>query len=307
MRDRVRETALAVVTVLKRLAPGRRNPVAVFLRALSRLLERDMSLVAAGMSFFALLAIFPAIVVLASLFGLLFEPTQIARQLDTLTELLPEGSRALIRTQIDNLVGRPIGSLSAQGMIALVVSLWSSTRGLKGLIAGLNVLRGERTVRGFLGFHLFGLILTAGAFGMAFLISFISAVVPPLVDELGLGEMTTRDSPVWRWGPTAVAVFLSLSVVYRYDRPPSPVPWRWAMLGAVLAMAFWLLMTFGFSAYVRHVTYYAEIYGTLGGVVVFLLWLYVSSYALLLGGALVAELEYTYAPDGDTDPAAQSG
>ncbi|MCP5431849.1 MAG: YihY/virulence factor BrkB family protein [Alphaproteobacteria bacterium] len=284
---------------IARLTPHPKNPVAVFARAVARLLERDMSLVAAGMSFFTMLALFPAVVFATTLFGLLLSGDEVRHQFEGLTALIPAGARSLIGGQIAQLASRSTGSLTVQGFIALVLALWSSSRGLKGLVAGLNVLQGQRTHRGFFTFHLFGVVITGVAFGFALLISFVTSLLPEVLANLGVEMGAPVLGPLSRWGPTAVALWLMLTIVYRYGMAVEErMAWRWSATGAILGLAIWLVATIVFSEYIRFATFYNQLYGSLTALVVFILWLYVSSYAILMGGALVAILHETYGRPG---------
>lgn len=283
------------VRSLARLAPSPRNPISIFGRALARLLERDMSLVAAGMSFFSLLAIFPAVVFATTLIGLLTGERLLEGQITVLTSIIPPGARSVVAEQIASLARQPMSSLTVQGLLAIVVALWSSSRGLKGLVAGLNVLQGRRTHRGFFTFQVFGVLITCLAFAIAIVLQLLATVLPPVLSNLGVPMEEVRASGLLRWGPAGLAMWILLSIVYRYGMAVEQrMAWRWSMVGAFLGLLFWLGVTVLFSEYVRYVTFYNQLYGSLSALALFLLWLYVSAYAILLGGALVAILHETY-------------
>jgi membrane protein len=276
------------------------------MRAIGRLLERDISLIAAGLSFFALISIFPGIIVAVSLFGALVSPGEILQQVEMVAEFLPPEAARLLTQQLSDLAERSISSLSIQGLVALTLAVWGAIRGLRALVAGLHLLHDEPDPRGFLSFNLLVLMFALGAFGLGIFSAFLATFVPPILNAITLPFVEDIRVPRLSYGLSGGAVLLGLVMLYRFGMSRRRTPWMPCFAGASLAAALWLGGSYAFSAYVRFVADYNETYGSIGAVVVFLMWLYVSAHAVLLGGAFAAQLQHAFdtpSPDGAQPPA----
>ncbi len=246
---------------------------------------------AAGVAFYSFLAIFPAMSALISLYGLAADPAAIERQVAGLSGVLPAAALQLMSTQLHALVEAPPGRLGLGLVVSLLVTLWSAVSGIGTLMQALTVAYEEPDERGALAFYGCAAALTIGlgALGLASL--FLIAVTPALLGRLPFAAATTSAVALIRWPILASLGFIALAFVYRFA-PARRVPrWSWLAPGTIAAALLWLLGSAGFSFYVAHFASYDKTYGSLGAVVVLLMWLYVTAYIVLAGAELNAEFE----------------
>ncbi len=246
---------------------------------------------AASVTFYALLALFPAIASLISIYGLITDPTSLADQLKGLTGIVPGGGLDIIKAQVTALTANGHKALGFGLAIGLATSLWSANAGMKSLFDALNVVYHEREARGFVRLTLTSFAFTLGA--VVFLIVALLAVValPIALDFVGLGSVTTLLVAVGRW-PLMLAVLAgALGLIYRYGPSRHPARWRWIGWGGAAAAIGWVLISAAFSYYVAHFGSYNKTYGALGAVIGFMTWIWISSMVILLGAELDAELE----------------
>lgn len=264
---------------------------AVLARTYREITDDRISLIAAGVAFYALLALFPAIAALISLAGLVFDPAQIVGQLQQWTATLPPSAAEIIQGQGESLASGGGSALSFGLIGGLVLSLYSASKGTKTLIEGMSVAYDVEETRGFLKLNLqafgltllliLGLLLAAG----------LGVVLPLIMDALALPAGTDFLIDLARWLILALVVITGLSIFYQYGPNRPGVRWRWITPGAVLAVALLIAATALFSIYVGNFGNYNETYGTLGGVIVLLTWLWLSAYIVLVGAELNSELE----------------
>jgi membrane protein len=245
--------------------------------------------VAAGSTFYALLALFPALGLFVSLYGLFGDIGAAQQQIADLQGLLPAGGVKVLSEQITRLAAVPHGSLGLTFALSLVLSVWSSNAGTKALIAGLNIAYEVRERRNFLRLNLVSLGFTAG--GIASSVAGLATVVavPSLLARLGLGDLAGGSA--WRW-PVMLAVMVAvLSGLYRFAPDHKHPRWRWVTPGGVLAAALWGAMSAAFSFYVGHWGHYDRTYGSLGALAGFMTWIWLSLIVVLLGAELNCELD----------------
>jgi membrane protein len=246
---------------------------------------------AAGVTFYALLAIFPALAALVSLYGLFADPATIASHLDAMTGVLPGGALDVIRDQVNRVAAQHNSTLGLTFLIGLAVSLWSANAGMKSLFDALNLVFDEEEKRGFFRLNAVSLTFTTGAI-LFVLVAIAAMVVIPLV----LGYLGVPDTPVilvkiFRWPLLFVVVALGLSLLYRYGPSCRAPRWRWMTWGSVCAALAWLAVSFLFSWYAENFGNYNATYGSLGAVIGFMVWLWLSTIVILLGAEVDAELE----------------
>ena len=272
----------------------------VALRVKREIKRDDVPLLAAGVAFFALLALVPALVALVSLYGLVADPADIQRNVDDVLAAAPAEVRDLVESQLSSIVDSSPQGLRLGALAGLVVALWSASSGMKHLIAAVNRAYGEDETRGFIRLRGLSLILTVGAV-VALLVALCALIVAPnsLSDEGSTGVLRTTLLVV-RWPLLAVAAMCGLAVIYRYAPNRAEPRWNWVSIGAVFATVVWLAASVGFSIYSANFGRYNETYGALGAVVVMMLWLYISAYATVAGAELNAELERQTARDTTT-------
>lgn len=252
----------------------------------------QVPLLGAGVAFFAFLSLFPALVALVGLYGLFADPAVIATQVGSLTQALPGDARTLITDQITSLTSGGRQGLGLSVIISILVALWSASGGVSNLVTAVNTAYDEEDNRNFIKKRGLALLLTLGAMIFLVLVLGLLAVVPPLLESF-LG-----DSPVVRflllaarWVLLVVIIAAALAVLYRVAPDRDAPKMRWVSVGAVVATVIWLLASIGFSVYVSTFGNYAKTYGVFAGIIVLLLWLWITSYAVLLGAEINAESE----------------
>lgn len=268
--------------------PGWRD---VLLRIKERMAADNLSIIAAGVAFYALMAIFPALVALVALYGLAFDPQQVAEQIGALGRMLPQEAADILLAELRDLTQTDRTALGTGAIVGIVIALWSASSGVRTLMHALNVAYGENEKRGFLRFYGTAVLLTLAAlFGFACIIALIVAL-PLAASFLGLGPVADTLVSLLRWPIVAVAVMVGLSIVYRYGPSREKPRWSWVSHGAIFATALWVAGSVLFSFYVSHFASYNKTYGSAGAVVILLTWLLLSAYVVLIGAEINAESE----------------
>lgn len=260
------------------------------LRDLKDEILRDRVLaVAAGVTFYALLAIVPAITALISIFGLILAPSEVPGLLAPLYGLLPEEAAALVTDQATRIAAKADDALSLTALVALLIALWSANGGTKALIEALGIAYDVRETRSFLRLTLVALGFTLGALVLVILLGVAVAALPFLVERLG--GMAEALVLILRWPVILALLLLVLAVLYRWgpDRPDAE--WRWITPGAVVAALGLVAISGGLGWYVANFGSYDETYGSLAAVVVLMLWIWLSTMMVLVGAELNAELD----------------
>jgi membrane protein len=285
--------------------PGQIPPrgwFAVLRRVKAEVKDDNVSLLAAGVAFYAMLAIFPAIIAVVTVYGMVADPNQVQSQVSQFAKSLPSGAGDLITNQLTNVVRAGRQALSIGLVLSLLAVLWSVSSGVQGLIKGLNVIYDERETRGFVKLRGLALLLTVGAILVTVVALALITVFPGVIDNFGLGRAGQLAASIARWVLLAVLVLIALGVVYRLAPDRANPRWRWVSLGAVVALVLWLLGSIGFSWYVDNFGKYNQTYGALAAVIILLLWLFLSAFAVLLGAEFDAETERQTARDTTTGP-----
>jgi membrane protein len=253
--------------------------------------------VAAGAVFYMLLALFPAITALVSLYGLLADPATINDHLLLLQGVMPEAAIGIVKEQVTRLAQTSNGALGLGFFFGLALALWSANAGMKAIIDALNVVYDEREKRGFVNLTLVALSFTLG--GIAFIIVALAAVVlfPLVLAWIGFESRSGELVAILRWPALLVIVVLALGVLYRYGPSRSPARWQWLSIGTVLAALAWLAVSALFSWYLANFGHYDATYGSLGAAIGLMMWLWLSVIVLLIGAELNAEIEHQTAQD----------
>jgi membrane protein len=255
-------------------------------------IDRDhIPVMAAGVAFYALLAIFPGMTALISSYGLVADPAVIERQVAALSEVLPQAALKLLSDQLHALIAAPTAKLGVGLIVSLALALWSATSGTGTLMQALTVAYQGKNTSGVIAFYLRAIALTIaiGIFGLVSL--FLIAVVPVAIDWLPIPAMWRTSVALIRWPVLAGLVFVALGVVYRFAPARQTPRWHWLSPGTIAAALLWLIGSAGFSFYVARFGSYDKTYGALGAVVVLLMWLYVSAYIVLAGAELNSAVE----------------
>lgn len=251
----------------------------------------NVPIVAAGVAFFALLATVPALVALVSLYGLVADPADIAGQVNEWMAAAPSAVRTMVTDQLESIAAGSGGSLGVGFAVGLVAALWTASSGMKQLIGAHNMVYDCSESRGFLKLRGLSLALTAGAVLFVVAAAVALAALPAVVAEVTGNDTARTLVSVGRWPALAVMFMAGLGVLYRWAPDRRPPQMRWLSPGAGLAMVLWLVASAGFSLYTSSFGSYNETYGSLGAVVVLMLWLYLTAFAVLLGAELDSELE----------------
>jgi membrane protein len=274
-------------------------------------LKRDhVSLLAAGVAFKGLLALFPAIIAAISIWGLLASPQQISQQLSGLLGALPEDAAALVEEQMTTVAEGAAGTLSVALILSVLIALWSASGGTAGLIEGCNAAYDEVDERGFPRKRGLALALTLGAIVFLVVAVGLIAVLPAVLGGLGLGSTAELVIRIAQWPLLALLLMGALAVVYKYGPDRDQPRLRWVSWGAAIATVLWLLGSGLFTLYVENFGNFGETYGTFAGIIVLMLWLMLSAFVILLGAEINAELERQTAQDttvGEPEPIGTRG
>jgi membrane protein len=263
----------------------------ILLRVFARIGEDRVMAEAASVTYYTLLAIFPALAALISLYGLVADPATIGRNLSAISLVVPGGGMQIISDQIHTLTATPNRALGFGAVIGLLTSIWSANAGVKSLSDALNAVYGTRETRGFFHRTWLSLGFTLGA--LLFVLLAMSAVVvlPAVLADVGLGTWRDALLTAGRWPVLLLAVMLFLALTYRYGPCRAAAKWRWLSWGSAFAAIVWLLASAGFSWYVGHFGSYNKTYGSLGAAVGFMTWIWISTIIMLVGAELDAELD----------------
>jgi membrane protein len=250
-----------------------------------------------GVAFFALLAVFPAVATIVSLYGLFADTSTIRGHLSLLAGILPGGVLELIGEQVSLIIAQDSDTLSVAFMVGFLVALWSANSGVAALFDALNVVYGEKEKRSLLRFYSTTFLLTLGM--VAVVVVAISAVVvtPVVLTFMGFVTPAERLLSILRWPALFLIVFGWLAVIYRYGPSRSDPKWRWVTWGSATAAVLWLAASMLFSWYVANFDSYNKTYGSLGAGVGFMVWIWLSVVIVLLGAELNAEMEHQTARD----------
>jgi membrane protein len=266
----------------------------------SNISEHRILALAAGMTYYSLLAIFPALAALVAIYGVFAEPQSIAKHLDEVSGFLPGGAIEVARDQLTRLASKGHQTLGLTFIVGLVVSLWSANAAMKSLFDTLNIVYGEKEKRGFVKLNALSLSFTIA--GIAFVLVALGAVVvlPIVLTFVGLSGAVDFLVRAARWPAMLIAVALALAVVYRFGPSRDAPRWRWISLGSAVATILWLGASALFSWYAADFGKFNETYGSLGAVIGFMTWLWISAIVVLLGAEIDAEMEHQTAQDTTT-------
>lgn len=261
----------------------------VLKRVWNELGRDNVSMMAAGVAFYSFLAMFPGISAAISLYGLIADRVEIERHLQVLAGVLPAEALNLITTQVHQLVTAPPTKLGIGLVISVAFALWSAMNAASMLMTTLTVAYEERDDRSLLSFYTLALALTLGLIGFGFVALALVAGIPAVLASLPFRGFWTDAVAYSRWLILAGLLFVGLALLYRLA-PQRPAPkWEWLAPGTIAAALLWLLVSAGFSLYVASFNSYDKTYGSIGAVVVLLMWFYLTAYVILAGAELNCE------------------
>ncbi len=278
-------------SVRDRIKWPRRGWRRVLVGALRESATDQVALAAAGCGFYATLALFPAISVLISVYGLAFDTVSVEQQLQVVRGLLPAPAFQLIDDRVHELVTQPSGTLSISLIVSLCLALWSAAAGTKSVLSALNVAYNTKEERGIVGFQVIALAMTLCAVAGAVLAIAVLVFLPTVISFIGLSNYSATLINVLSMVLLVVLVGGSIALLYRYGPSRREPADKRIFEGAILATALWLFASVGLSFYISHIARLGATYGSLGAVVAIMLWFYLSAYSVLLGAEVNAQLE----------------
>lgn len=260
-------------------------------RTAKKFSENELMSEAASVTFFALLSLFPAITAMVSIFGLFVDPTTIRDHLADAAGIIPSGGMEIIEEQVKRLTQTPSSGLSFGAAFGVLTALWSANQGSKAMLSALNDVYGEKEKRGFVRLTATSLAFTIGGV-IGLLVALGTILLLPLAfGALGLGDAYVLAIKVVRWPVIALAIIGALALLYRFGPSRNLAKWRWVTWGGAIGAIGWLALSLGFSWYVEHFGSYNKTYGSLGAIVGFMTWIWLSSTVFLLGAQINAEME----------------
>jgi membrane protein len=274
----------------------------ILLRVWQQIGADNISMIAAGVAFYGLLAIFPAITAFVSIWGLLADPAQVQQQFAALREIVPAEGWQLLNEQLRSVAATSGASLGWGVALGILVALWSAGAGVRALITALNIAYDEDEKRGFVELYAVAFLFTVALIGAAVLALTIIVAVPVILQFLPLGGLANAAIRVLTWLVLAALVIGGLALLYRYGPSRSHARLRWVTWGAIAAAGLWLLASFGFQVYAANFANYSATYGALGAVIALLMWFWVSAFVVLLGAELNAEMEHQTRKDSTSGP-----
>ncbi|WP_371274251.1 YihY/virulence factor BrkB family protein [Ensifer sp. OV372] len=272
----------------------------VFWRVVSEMFEERVFLIAAGVSFYLLLALFPALAALVSFYGFIADPIDIGTHMSVLDDLLPPGSYALISDQLKSLTSQKTTTLSFGFVTGLFISLWSSGNGISALFDAMNVAYGETEKRTFVTRTLLCLAFTFAGLLFAVVLIVAIGVIPALLAYLWLDRWTEILTRTVRWPMILFLVAIGTASIYRYGPSRERAKLRWLNWGVIFSTFMWLAASWLFSFYLQNFANYNATYGALGALVGFMMWVWISTVILIIGALINAELEHQTVVDSTT-------
>ncbi|RLQ88037.1 YihY/virulence factor BrkB family protein [Notoacmeibacter ruber] len=273
----------------------------ILLRTFRSISADRVMLVAGGGTFYVLLALVPALSVLISTYGLLFDPASLADHLALMSAFMPAAAIDLIRGQLERLTGQDSATLSFAFLFSLAIAIWSANSGMKGVFEAMNVAYNETESRNFFLLNAVSLLFTLGAVFAVICMVAVVIVTPVVLEFLHLGGL----DPVIRIGGfafLAVMMIFGLMLLYRYGPSRKNAQWKWLPVGAVAAVVLVMIVSVAFSYYVSNFADYNATYGSLGAIVGFMTLIWLTLTIVMLGAELNSEIEHQTAEDTTVRP-----
>ena len=264
-------------------------------------------LIAAGVTYYLLLAMVPALSAFVSIFGLFTDPSTIQQQITSLSSVVPGGGMQIIGDQLTRLTQQDNATLGVTFVISLLLALWSANAGMKSLFEAMNVAYDEAEDRGFIKLTLISLAFTLAAVVGAILFLTVVIVVPIVLNAVGLGQGTEWLIRIGSYVGMAILASFAIAALYRWGPCRESPKWKWISPGVVLTMILIVVVSVLFSWYVANFGSYNATYGSLGALIGFMTWIWISATILIIGGELNSEMEHQTARDTTTGPSRPLG
>jgi membrane protein len=282
----------------------------ILVRTYREMTDDRVLAIAAGVTFYLLLALFPAIAASVAIYGLFADPSDMGEHLEKVAAFLPTNAVRFVEEQMNRLASQREESLGLMSVVGIGVSLWSANAGTKALFDALNVAYDEAEKRSFVRLNAISLAVTLGGLLFLFLALGVIVVLPIALRYVGFGDAADLAVKILRWPLLFAALITALTLLYRFGPSRDQPRWRWVSLGSIVAAVGWVLTSAAFSWYAENLASFDETYGTLGAAIGFMLWLWLTVIVVLTGAELNAEIEHQTARDtttGQPRPLGQRG
>jgi membrane protein len=274
--------------------------MAIAKRTAKEVKQDQVPLLGAGVAFYALLSLFPAIIAGVSIYGLVADPQTVRDQIDKLTQMLSPQTADLVGKQLIEVTSSAGGALGVATVVGILTALWSASSGMKALVTGVNLAYDETETRTFVKLRGLSILLTLGAMLLLTVAGATIAGFPPIADNLPVALQWVVS--ILRFVVLAVLLILGLAALYRYAPNRDKPKWTWVSWGSVVATVLWILASIGFSIYVNSFGNYNKTYGALAGIIILMFWLYLTAVIVLVGAELNTEMELQTARDTTKGP-----
>lgn len=259
---------------------------ALLLALYHRISEDRVTAIAAGVTFYALLAIFPAIAAIVSVYGLVADVKTISADIALLGNVLPGGAISVVSEQVKRVASNGHGTLGLAALVGICISVWSANSGVKAMFDALNIVLKEDEKRSFVRLNLTSLAFTVGGLVLVLLAVALVLVAPVLLKYVGLNGRLDWLISIGRWPVLWAGLALVIALLYRFGPSRNDIPWRWISWGSALASFVWLVASMAFSWYAANFGTYNKTYGSLGAVIGFMTWIWISAMIVLVGEEL---------------------
>ena len=253
--------------------------------------KKDLSLVAAGVTYYLLVALFPALAALISVYGLVENPAGMTKDVQSLSGLLPPSIVRLANAALRELISASSGSLGLGAIIGIWIALFSGMRGMTSMMAALNIAHGQTETRGYVRFYATALLLAVLIITSGLIALMLVAGLPALLSGTGVRSPPRLISLALEWALLIVFVVGVVSVIYRYGPAGRKPQWKLASFGIITATGLWLIGSILFSVYVHNFGRYSEVYGSLGLPLIILSWVWLSVFVVLFGAEINGQVE----------------
>ncbi len=282
----------------------------ISLRVKKQLTNDHVSIVSAGIAFYLFLAIFPAIAAALSIYGLVMEPAQVVQQMSQLTNVLPEQAHQMISGILERQSEKTGSSLGWSLVLSVLISLWSANKAAKAVFEGVNITYDETDDRGFFKMNAITLLFTLGGILVGFVAITMVAVLPALINQIGLPSALETAIQLLRWPILGLIVMFALAYIYKIAPYRESPEFGWTSWGAIIATVFWLAGSLLFSFFVSNFGRFDETFGSFTAVIILMLWLFLTGFSILLGAEINSEMEHQTSRDtttGEDKPMGQRG
>lgn len=269
----------------------------VMLRVKDQVSKDNLSIVAAGVAFYLFLALFPTLVAIISIYGLITEPAEVEQHMAQLSGILPGSAQEIISDRLQNISQQSDAALGWGLVLSILLSLWSANSGTKSLFQGVNIAYDEENSKSFFKLNGITLLFTLGGIVICGLAFALVVAFPAVIDGLGLPDGVQTVLQLGRWLVLAVFIMLAFSAVYKVAPVRKSPKFRWVAWGAGIASALWIGGSLLFSWYVKNFSNFDEVYGSIAAVIILMLWFNLTCFVILLGAEINAELEHQTGKD----------